>query len=310
MPSLIEPTQPIAGFETNRIALRDGITTRVLDTGTPQGADPSAPPVVLVHGLAASIEIWRDILPTLAASYRVVAFDLPGFGHSDKPDVDYRALSFFVPMFHAFLDAAGIDKGHMVGSSLGASLLIRHGSRHPERYASAVCANPGGFGTHIHPFLRVPTIPGLGAVMSRPQRATNAFGVRIAVHKKAKRTRALVDEVDAFSRLPGAHRAFVRTLRGIATPLKVKEMDVFEREARQFEALEIPTRVVWGEQDRIFPVAQLETVQDYMPSARREVLPEVGHYPQIDAPDAFCTILLDHLHEAEQRLSHVRNKSR
>ena len=299
MPVTLDPNAPVAGFPVRRTELRDGVTTRMLDTGVPDGSDPTALPIVLVHGLAASIEIWRDVLPTLARERRVLAFDLLGFGHADKPDADYRAVPFFIPMLHAFLDAVGIERAHMVGSSLGASLLIRHGSRHPERYASATCANPGGFGRYIHPFLRVPTIPGLGTLMSRPQRATNAFGVRIAVHSKAKRTKALIDEADAFSRLPGAHRAFVRTLRGIATPLTVKELDVFEREARTFDASAVPTLVVWGQQDRIFPAKQTRTVEDYLPSARIEVKDGVGHYPQIDAPDAFARMVLEHMRGAK-----------
>ena len=297
MPVRLDPAAPVAGFPVRRIELRDDVTTRMLDTGVPDSADPAAPPIVLVHGLAASMEIWRDVLPALAREHRVLAFDLPGFGHADKPDADYRAVPFFIPMLAAFLDVVGIERAHMVGSSLGASLLVRHGSRHPERYASAACANPGGFGRFIHPFLRVPTIPGLGTVMSRPQRAANAFGVRIAVHDKTKRTRALVDEADAFSRLPGAHRAFVRTLRGIATPFTVKELDVFEEEAKRFDAAGVPTLVTWGRRDRIFPVEQTETVKEYMPSARVEVLDGVGHYPQIDAPDTFAEMVLEHVRE-------------
>ena len=292
---ILDPSAPVAGFATRRLALGDGISTRMLDTGLPPGDDAAAPPVVLVHGLAASVEIWRAVLPALAARHRVVAFDLPGFGHADKPDADYRAVKFFVPMLQAFLDAMGIARAHMVGSSLGASLLIRHGARHPERHASATCANPGGFGTFIHPFLRVPTVPGIGTVMSRPRRATNAFGVRLAVHDPAKRTAALVDEADAFSRLPGAHRAFVRTLRGIATPFTVKELDIFEDEARRFDAAQVPTLVVWGREDRIFPAAQVETVRRAMPSARVAVMDGVGHYPQIDAPDAFAEMVGDHI---------------
>ena len=297
MPITLDPAAPVAGFPVRHIELRDGIDTRMLDTGVPSGSDPAASPIVLVHGLAASIEIWRDVFPTLAHHHRVLAFDLPGFGHSDKPDADYRAVPFFIPMLQAFLDAANIEKAHMVGSSLGASLLIRHGSRHPERYVSAICANPGGFGRYIHPFLRVPTVPGLGTILSRPQRATNAIGVRVAVHDKAKRTKALIDEADAFSRLPGAHRAFVRTLRGIATPLTVRELDIFENEARAFDASGAPALVVWGKHDRIFPVKQTRVAEDYMPSARIEIMDGVGHYPQIDAPDAFARMVLEQVRQ-------------
>ncbi len=295
----LDPSTPVAGFETARIKLSEGLTTRWIDTGSSNGAVRHEPPVVLVHGLAASLEVWRNILPGLANRRRVIAFDLPGFGHSDKPDADYRAVSFFVPKLHSFLDAAGINKAHFVGSSLGASLILRYASRYPKAVASLVCANPGGFGKYIHPFLRVPTIPGIGTLMSRPQRITNAFGASLAIHDRSKRTKKLIDEVDAFSRLPGAHRAFVRTLRGIASPFTVKELDIFETETREVARSEIPTMIVWGKHDRIFPVKQTMKAAQLMPSATINIIDGVGHYPQIDRPEYFLELIYNHLEIAD-----------
>lgn len=289
-----QPMIDIAGYSTSRLRLTEEVSTRALDTG---GANP---PLVLIHGLAASIEIWREVIAPLAEDFRVLAFDLPGFGHADKPDADYRALTFFVPMLRAFMDAMGLDRAHMVGSSMGASLIVRYGARHGQTIDRAVLANPGGFGRYIHPFLRAPTMPLVGGVMSRPQRFLNAFAVGLAIHDKARRTEELIDEADRFSRLPGAHRAFVRTLRGLASPLGVKELRMFEREARMFAA---PALVVWGKQDRIFPVAQVQTVQRFMPGARVEVLDGVGHYPQIDRPGAFVRLVRGHLRGETQTVS-------
>ena len=53
--------------------------------------------------------------------------------------------------------------------------------------------------------------------------------------------------------------------------------------------------MVWGREDRIFPAAQVETVRRAMPSARVAVMDCVGHYPQIDAPDAFAEMVGDHI---------------
>ena len=279
-------------YPTHRIALMDGIMTRYLDTGG------SGVPVVLIHGLAASIEAWRDVVPELAARRRVLALDLPGFGYADKPlGGDYTALGFFLPALHAFLDAAGVERAHLVGSSMGASLAIRYAARHPGRVASVTAANPGGFDRYIHPFLRVPTVPGVGQVVSRPMRATNAFAMGLTMARKARRTQALLDEIDMFSKLPGAHNDFVKTLRGLATPLGLKDLEEFAHDAR---AVAAPTLIVWGREDRIFPMAQLETAEAMMPAAEVLVMDGVGHFPQIDAPAAFAARVVSFLDGLER----------
>ncbi len=277
----------VAGFETRRIVLKDGVSTRYVDTGGDK------PPVILIHGLAASIEAWRDVIVPLSKQFRVLAFDLPGFGEADKPaDASYEAVPFFVPMLKAFMDGVGIAKAHMVGSSMGASLIVRFAARHGEMLDRAVLANPGGFGRYIHPFLRAPTIPLLGVPMSMPMRPSNAFALMLTIYNKSRRPKSLLDEVDAFSKMPGAHRAFVRTLRGVTTIFGVKDLDIFESEARRVTA---PTLIIWGEKDKLFPVKQSKTAASYMPSAKIIVMPRVGHFPQIDDPAPFTRHVIEHL---------------
>ena len=274
-----------------RISLSDAVSTRYLDTGG-EGI-----PVLLIHGLAASIEAWRDVVPLLSSKYRVIALDLPGFGHADKPkDAAYTAVDFFLPMFTRFMDAIGVPSAHLVGSSMGASLAIRFAARHPDRVASVVAANPGGFASYIHPFLRAPTLPLLGKPMSRPMRATNAFALGLTVNNTAKRTAALLDEIDAFSKMPGAHNAFVKTLRGLTTPFGLKDLPEFEADAK---AVQAPTLIVWGDKDRVFPVKQMKAGQKVMPDAVFRTMQGVGHFPQIDAPEVFSRLTMSFLQKVQ-----------
>lgn len=265
-----------------RITLADGITTRMIDTGG------EGEPLVLIHGLAASIEIWDKVTPALAAQHRVLAFDLPGFGEADKLDASYDA-PFFVRQLQAFLDANGIERAHLVGSSLGASLIIRYGAQHPGCIASATLAAPGGFGAGVHPFLRVPTLPLVGYAMATPMRPTNTFAVRLAMADKRNATRELIDLADRSSKLPGAHRAFYRTLKAVVGPLGVKDRDSFERDAA---SLKCPTVLAWGEQDRLFSVRQSERAMQILPQARLLRLERCGHYPQWEQPRLFAEAVL------------------
>lgn len=269
----------IAGIETKRLDLGGGVTTRALDSG---GAGA---PLVLIHGLAASIEIWERVIGPLSKRFRVLAFDLPGFGEASKPDAAYDA-PFFVGQLARFLDAMGLARAHLAGSSMGASLIIRFSAKHGSRINRAVLAAPGGFASYIHPFLRAPALPLIGGIMSRPSRAANAFAVRLSMADPQNATPALIDLADRHSRLPGAHRAFVRTLRAIAGPFGLKDLDSFARDAG---TLRQPVLAFWGKQDRIFPVSQTDRVKRLIPHAELQILDRCGHYPQWEQAEAFVS---------------------
>ena len=138
------------------LTLWNSLRIRIRDTGG------SGTPLVLIHGLANSIEIWDRVMPALAAHFRVIAFDLPGFGQADRPDAAYDG-GFFADQLCAMLDTLGIERAHLVGSSLGASIIIRFAADHLERIDRAVLAAPGGFGRRTHPLMRVPSLPLVGS---------------------------------------------------------------------------------------------------------------------------------------------------
>ena len=119
-------------------------------------------------------------------------------------------------------------------------------------------------------------------------RVSNAFALRLTVHRPEQRTAALLDEVDRFSKLPGAHRAFVRTLRGLATPVGLKDLQEFADDARKLSA---KTLVVWGDKDKIFPVGQSNRAMELLPDASLSIMRNVGHFPQIDAPIPFAELV-------------------
>ena len=125
-------------MKTETIALANGLSTRLVDTG-------SGPPVVLVHGLANAIEIWGRVMPRLAMRFRVIAFDLPGFGEASRPDAAYDG-TFFAAQLKALFDRLGLERAHLVGNSLGASAIVHFSGIALERIDRAVLAAPGGFG--------------------------------------------------------------------------------------------------------------------------------------------------------------------
>jgi pimeloyl-ACP methyl ester carboxylesterase len=268
-----------------QIQLSTKISTRILDTGG------DGPVVILIHGLAASIEIWERIIPKLSKTCRVIAFDLPGYGEADRPDAAYDA-PFFVTQLKAVMDALSLERAHLVGSSLGASLIVRFSEQNLHRIETAVLAAPGGFGAGVHPFLRIPTLPIIGYQMGRPLKPTNIFAVKLAMADQRNATSDLINIADRYSKMSGGHRAFVRTLKAVIGPLGVKDRDSFEGQARQ---LNRPTLVVWGKQDRLFAHRQSERAMQLLPNAKLLLLDKCGHYPQWEQPNDFASAIIRHL---------------
>jgi pimeloyl-ACP methyl ester carboxylesterase len=268
-----------------QIQLSTKLSTRIFDTGG------DGPVVILIHGLAASIEIWERIIPALSKTCRVIAFDLPGYGEADRPDADYDA-PFFVEQLKAVMDALSLDRAHLVGSSLGASLIVRFSEDNLERIETAVLAAPGGFGAGVHPFLRIPTLPVVGYQMGRPLKPTNIFAVKLAMADQRNATSDLINMADRYSKMPGGHRAFVRTLKAVIGPLGVKDRDSFEAQAQQ---LNRPALVVWGKQDRLFAHQQSERAMQLLPNAKLLLLDKCGHYPQWEQPNVFASAIIRHL---------------
>ena len=100
----------------------------------------SGAPVVLVHGFTGDIErswIGTGVLPDLARDYRVLALDLRGHGHSDKPH-DPKAYDDIGLDVIRLLDHVGIERAHAVGYSLGGIILLKLVTTHPQRFRSVV----------------------------------------------------------------------------------------------------------------------------------------------------------------------------
>lgn len=253
--------------------------TRVLDSGGRRG-----PPLVLVHALAHSLEIWERVFSRLAHGFRVIAFDLPGFGQASRPHARYDG-AFFATQLKALLDVLGLGRCILVGNSLGASVVLRFSTLDPGRIERAVLAAPGGFGRETHLLTRVPALPLVGSWLGRPTPRNNALTLRLAIHSPADVTDGIVATVNRYAALPGSDRSFVRTLQQGVGLCGSRDRDVVARIAAAFPA---PSLVVWGMQDRIFPPAQAQAAAAVLPRSELLLLDACGHYPHWEQPEAFA----------------------
>jgi pimeloyl-ACP methyl ester carboxylesterase len=102
--------------------------------------------VVLHHGLGACQDIWMDWLPALVDRYRVLSFDMRGHGRSGEPSAAVRLdMDRLTADLFAVMDAASVDCAHLVGESIGGTIVLNAALRAPRRVAKLAISN----GTHL-----------------------------------------------------------------------------------------------------------------------------------------------------------------
>lgn len=247
-------------------------------------------PVVLLHGIGASVEVWNTTFPALGAHRRVLAVDLPGFGRSNKPEASYT-LSYLADFVHCFLDVMGVERATILGHSLGGGTALRFALDFPTRLERLVLIAPAALGRGGSPVLRLMSLPGVGELLSRPSRAGTERFLKLAVNDPRAVTDEIIDTAFQLARLPGAQQAFLRTLRAQANVLGQRKT-VFGPILAGLSQVTAPTRVLWGQQDRIIPVAHAEAARA-ISGACVEVWDGCGHLPMIERPEQFNRLLLE-----------------
>jgi pimeloyl-ACP methyl ester carboxylesterase len=272
-----------------------GLPIRCLTAGT-------GPPLVQLHGAGDNALDWRWVMPTLAATHRVYAPDLPGSPESARPAADYSP-AFFERFVAAFVDALNIGQATFVGNSLGGLVALRLALSEPERAGALILVDSAGLGPAVNPAFTSVNVPGLGEAalpfwrtpVGAYQRAWGRTALLFA-HPPGSVPREWVAEQCRLALSPGyleAHLAVLRTQVGFGGQREVL--------VDQLPLLEIPTLVVWGAGDRVFPESQARVAAARLQEGSLAVVPDCGHMPHVECPDRFLAALDDFLGRREQR---------
>jgi len=248
-------------------------------------------PLVLLHALGESALDWRWVLPALSRTHRVYAVDLPGFGYSGKPSAEYSS-AFFARFVGAYLDALGFGRAALVGNSLGGLVALRLALSEPARVSALGLVASAGLGWSVTYALRLPTLPGYGEAAivwgKTPIGAAQRAWLRVPLlFARPERVPAeWITEQTRIAQLPGFTEATISALRAHVDLGGQREVL-----AEQLPHLEIPTLIVWGKRDRVFPYSQAQEAVACLRQGFLELLPDCGHLPQIEQPGRFAAIL-------------------
>ena len=240
----------------------------------------SGEPVLLMHGLGGSIESWSNNIEGLAKGMRVIAVDLPGFGLSDKPKMNYT-IRFYTKFVVQFLKQLRLKQVSIVGSSLGGQVAAEVAISRPALVKKLVLISPAG--------ALPPTFKGTPALWKYVQ-VVNAKSVQ-----QVKQSLFAVDNKpadDSYARLvyekismPGAKEAFMSALAGSAKAPRLNS---------RLNKIKAPTLLLWGKEDYMIPVKFVEPFVG-MKNCRVIMLEHCGHRPHFERPELFNKIVADFL---------------
>jgi pimeloyl-ACP methyl ester carboxylesterase len=238
--------------------------------------------VLLVHGLGLDLRMWDDQVPALSERYRVVRVDLLGFGRSPPVTGPHSHGELLA----ALLEDLGIAQAHIVGMSMGGRIAAEFVQEHPARAKSLVLVDADITGL---PFSTLG--PALGALFAQGKAGDIAGAKRaflgMAFFDAARRRPQVMARVqrmlDAYS---GWH--FANIGLGLERRPAEKTADALARFA-------LPVLALVGELDAVDFHEVAEGVAARVPGARKQVLPGVGHMPNMEDPATFNRVLLDFL---------------
>lgn len=222
-------------------------------------------PLVLIHGLGGDLNNWLFNHEALAADRTVYALDLPGHGESTK-DVGDGSLEELAAAVLGFMNAVGIEAAHLAGHSMGGAVSLAVAQAAPQRVRSLVLISSAALGEEINGAYID------GFVAAKDRRALKPVLADL-FSDAGLVTRQLVDDMLKYKRLEGVDAALT-TLAGRL--FRDGSQTTVLREVAADPAR--PVLVIWGEDDRVIPVAHAKGVGGLV-----EILPGQGHMVQMEA---------------------------
>lgn len=279
----------------------NGRTVRFRDEG-------DGVPVVMAHGIGRSLEDWMEQHELLRGEgYRLISVDLAGFGES-APMHEKSSLSSLGLFLGRFLDALKItEPAHLVGNSLGGAVVMQLAAMNPQRVRSLVLVGSAGFGREAALPIRMMSVRPVGeAMLSKPSPEASRRLELSLFHDPRMVTRDRVALGYRLSIRPGATRAFLDTAASLGTICGTRPQ-WRQQLIQALNATPIPTLVVWGDKDGIFPAKHLTAAGRVLPHARTHLFSDAGHLPQIERAEQFAQLAADFWAQSATRQTSVHD---
>ncbi|QDH35477.1 alpha/beta hydrolase [Porphyrobacter sp. YT40] len=265
------------------VSIGDGVKVHLRDEGP-----RDAPAIMLLHGSNADLHTWEPWVQGLKGQYRVIRFDQIGHGLTGPdPQGDYSRANYAQDILEV-ADALGLERFVLAGNSMGGKHALAFAIAHPERLGGLVLVDASG-----GPMLEsagaeedddsgnigftIAQTPGINLLAEQiTPRSLIRQSLEQSVSNTAVVTEAAVDRYWELLRYPGNRRATMARFGLPYDPLSAAEI----------AAVTTPTLILWGEEDRLIPLAAGRWLASTLPNNRLVTYPGIGHLPHEEAPAA------------------------
>lgn len=258
------------------------------------------PVVILLHGFASSTYTWNDIMPELAESGTVIAYDRPAFGLTERPmPGDWEGESPYsnesqVALLIGLMDALEVENAILVGHSAGAGIAFETALEHPQRVSGlilvdAAVSSRAGIPGWVQPLIKTPHMQRLGPFLSRSLagKEGDAF-LETAWYDVSKFT----EEDKAAYRKPLQAENWDVALWEYTLANRASDLESRLGQITQ------PVLVISGDNDRIVPPEFSEQLAAGLPDASFLLMPACGHVPQEECPQEILPPMVDFISRA------------
>ncbi len=275
--------------------------------------------IVLIHGLGErGILDWALVFPKLAEKYHVVAIDLPGFGSSDKQQVQY-APQKYAQLVNWVVSQYAHGPVTVIGHSMGGAVSLRYAHNYPEQVSRLIMVDAAGILQRTVFIKHIAKVPGTYEWSAPYQAAIPALDrlIKRIAHKADGWTQSLLVTMDRMPDVP-----HLMMTNGLAQKYLYKDRSsmnaalglVYEDFSTAAREVEIPTHIIWGELDSVAPIRTGKVLANVMPDAELHVISNAGHVPMMDDLDGFMSVLMHALKyaprakQAQKRLMVIKNE--
>ena len=239
-------------------------------------------PLFLIHGLGGSIESWTNNIEFLSKKFRIIAFDLPGFGLSDKPKVSYT-INFYVNFLEKFIKILKIKHLFLIGSSLGGHIAIEFTMRNRTIVDKLILISPAG--CLPKSFKGTPSLKRYIKIVDA--KSSNDINRILTSIDNSLVDRSYANIMYKRLSMPGAKDAFISALKGSANA---------PRYNNKLAKINTNMLLIWGKEDKMIPLKYIRPFMEHG-NSRIIIIENCGHRPHVENPKLFNKIVKDFLME-------------
>lgn len=242
-------------------------------------------PIVLIHGTASSLHTWDDWTKELKKEYRVIRMDLPAFGLTGPNTNGDYTIDSYVQFLDQFLQKLKLHNVSLAGNSLGGNIAWTYTAKHIENVEKLILIDASGLptGKPQPSIFKMAKTPVLNSILLY---LTPKFFIRKNIKEvyadDAKITDELITRYHKMALREGNRKAFIDRAKIDFTRKEYQSVQLLK-------SIEIPTLLIWGDQDQWIPLANGMRMDSLLPNSKLIVFKNVGHVPMEEIPNESLT---------------------